>query len=219
MKKRDIYFGLDLDETLMTSVRVWGASDIPDDAEFYIFEDKKITYGVYLRNDVHDFLKFIDTHFNLFFYTRSMDFYAEQIVKNLGYEDKPLFHRDHTNVIKYKEYGAYNKEVEKTYFQKDLGKIATLLNTTIDNIIFIDDVIDIKEITTPEIVIQIPEFNDDNVKDYDLKIIKDHIEYFAHVENNKKFIENVTSLKFEIPLQEKVIIKREDKKRIRLNNC
>jgi len=217
MKKRDIYFGLDLDETLVHTVKVWGLGDIPEDAEFYLYEEGKISYGVYLRDGLKDFLKTIDDQFNLFFYTRALGYYAKDIVKQLGYDHTPLFHRDHTHTVKYKEFGAYEREVEKVVFKKDLFKIADLLDTTINKIVFIDDVIDEKQITPIYCVIQIPEF--ENTLDSDLLIIKDHINYLQHIESDERFVECLRSLTFDSISIEKTPIPTIEKKRIKIKNC
>lgn len=214
--KKEVFFGLDLDETLIHTVRVWGISDIPDDAEFFIYEDNKISYAAYIRNHTAEFLKYIDDNFTMFFYTRAADFYAEQTIAALGYKDTPLFHRGHTEVVKEKVFDAYSMEREKTYYKKDLNKIAALLNTDIDNIIFVDDVVDNREITPTNCVIQIPEYT--NTEDFDLKILTDHLKFFEKLENNLNFIDCVRSLTYDIDIKEKKLLTREEKKVVKIRN-
>lgn len=168
----DIYVGLDIDETLIVTERYYGLSDRPDDAELY-FECKPFKYALHKRNHVDHFLKFIDSNFKLFFYTRATYDYAKQIIDFLGYDNYPLFHRDHTTRVEVQNL-AYEKD-KKIFFKKDLKIIANQLNTSIHKIVFIDDVLNENEITPLDCVIEIPEMIID-YQDFDLKIIQQHFE-------------------------------------------
>lgn len=184
MKANNIYLGLDIDETLIETVRYSCLMNRPDDAEFY-FNCDPFKYALYKRNHLDDFLQYVDTHFNLFFYTRATQDYAEQVLKFLGYEHVPLFHRGDTLRI---EEPPLPYQREKTiYFKKDLTLIASRLAINIEQLVFIDDVIDDKEITPTNCVIQIPEFNHPD-EDCDLVIIKHHLHESFEVKNPVQYI-------------------------------
>jgi len=172
MKNKTICLGLDIDETLIETERYYGLIDRPNGADFY-FSLPPFHYALYKRSFLDQFLQYVDAHFTLFFYTRATKDYAQQIVDFLGYSHVPLFHRQDTLRIEEKElaYGRGNKTI---YFKKDLNIIAQRLDTSINNIVFIDDVVSDKEIVPTSNVICVPEFNH-KIDDCDLLIIKNHL--------------------------------------------
>lgn len=167
------FIGLDLDETLVHCVKYTGLSNRPDDAELYITVENNEHYAVYKRKGLDDFIAFVNTHFNVFIYTRATKEYASQIINKL-FPGIIFFDRDFTERKEFVIADAYTREAKRVVFKKDLAKIATLLNTTIDKIIFIDDVVNEDEITPREALLAIPEFLNEG-DDNDLLIIKDHI--------------------------------------------
>lgn len=164
MSHKKIFFGFDLDETLIHSVEgLKSKFDVDPSADFYIKDDMTdlIEYEVYERPNINLVLNKVSNEYNLFFYTRALKDYAEKIVKHLGYEQYPLFTREDT--IEEKDIGPYSEG--RTYHVKRLDLIAKRLNTSIENIVFVDDVRNTQQIRPIEVVMKISEFNTSSVKD------------------------------------------------------
>lgn len=192
-----INIGLDIDETIIQTKRYYGLFDRPDDAEFYFLlkdGDYDETYALYLRPYLKEFIKFLDSNFKIFFYTRADKKYAETILKFLLLDKYPLFGREHTIIHNDIVFNPYRGNIVIKRYQKDLNIIAENLKIDINDIIFIDDVTENEQLIQPELTIKIPEF-DYEVQDFDLKIIKNHIEQGLNYnkETLKKYIK---SLKF-----------------------
>lgn len=192
-----IYIGLDIDETIIKAVEYHGLSDRPDDAEFYfeLFQPNYTEkFAIYKRNYLEEFIYTINKNFNIFFYTRADRVYAETILKHLKLDKYPLFAREQT--IKKEELLDTISGNIITYYLKDLQIVADNLNINIEDIIFIDDVVNEKELKQTNLAIKIPEFNIyDN--DFDLKIILNHIESaFVKYENDNYFKDYIRSLNF-----------------------
>lgn len=163
-----IYVGLDIDETLIKTRQYSCLMNRPDDAEFY-FACGPFKYALYKRPFLDEFLTYLHQHYNVFFYTRATQEYAQQIITFLGYPTTPLFHREDCERIE--EILPYEKH-KIVYYKKNLGMIANKLNTELRYIVFIDDVVNEREITPTDIVITIPEY--DGEDDCCLKIVHDH---------------------------------------------
>lgn len=192
-----IYIGLDIDETIIKAVEYHGLSDRPDDAEFYfeLFQPNYTEkFAIYKRNHLDEFIYKINKNFNIFFYTRADRVYAETILTHLKLDKYPLFAREQT--IKKEELLDPISGNIITYYLKDLQIVADNLNINIEDIIFIDDVVNEKELKQTNLAIKIPEFNIyDN--DFDLKIILNHIESaFVKYENDNYFKDYIRSLNF-----------------------
>lgn len=192
-----IYIGLDIDETIIKAVEYHGLSDRPDDAEFYfeLFQPNYTEkFAVYKRNHLNEFIENINKNFKIFFYTRADRTYAEIILNNLNLAHYPLFARE--NTIKKEELIDPIKGTIITYYQKDLQIVADNLKIDKEDIIFIDDVVNEKELKQTNLAIEIPEF-DIEIEDFDLKIIINHIESaFLKYENDSYFKDYIRSLNF-----------------------
>jgi len=182
-----IYVGLDIDETLIMTKRYGSLYDRPDDAEFY-FECGPFKYCLYKRPFLDQFLTYVHENYNVFFYTRATQEYAQQIITFLGYPNTPLFHREDCQRIE--EILPYEKQ-KTVYHKKNLGMVAAQLNIDLRDIVFIDDVVNDREIMPTELVITIPEF--DGEDDCCLKIIHDH---FVESEQTPQQIQYMKTLQF-----------------------
>lgn len=183
-----IYVGLDIDETLIKTNQYGSLYDRPDDAEFY-FECSPFKYALYKRPFLDEFLTYLTKKYNVFFYTRATQDYAQQIITFLGYPNIPLFHR--ADCQRVEEILPYEKN-KLIYHKKNLKLIADKLGTDLHHIVFIDDVVNEKEISPTDIVIAIPEYDltDD---DFCLKIIHDH---FIESETISQPIQYMKTLQF-----------------------
>jgi TFIIF-interacting CTD phosphatase-like protein len=173
-----ITLGLDIDETIIKTITYDGFIDRPDDAEFYFTlgeKEFKQNFALYKRPYLDEFMKFVTNNFNIFFYTRADRTYAEIILKFLKLDKYPLYSRDFT--IKKEELVIlpYKGEVKIFKFVKDLRIVAQDLGIDLDEIVFVDDVVDKDQLLQPELTIRIPEFDND-IHDFDLRIIKNHME-------------------------------------------
>ena len=182
-----IYVGLDIDETLIKTKQYSCLMDRPDDAEFY-FACSPFKYALYKRPFLDKFLTYLHQYYNVFFYTRATHEYAQQIVTFLGYPNTPLFHREDCERIE--EILPYEKQ-KTVYHKKNLQLVATHLNTDLNHIVFIDDVVNEREITPTDIVIAIPEYDFED--DYCLKIIHDH---FVESERINQQVQYMKTLQF-----------------------
>ncbi len=192
-----IYIGLDIDETIIKAVEYHGLSDRPDNAEFYfeLFQPNYTEkFAIYKRNHLDEFIENINKNFNIFFYTRADKTYAEIILNNLNLDRYPLFTRE--NTIKKQELIDPMNGTMITYYLKDLQIVADNLKIDKEDIIFIDDVVNEKELKQTNLAIKIPEF-DIEIEDFDLKIIMNHIESaFLKYENDNYFKDYIRSLNF-----------------------
>jgi len=182
-----IHIGLDIDETLIKTRQYGSLYDRPDDAEFY-FTCGPFQYALYKRLFLDDFLSYLHQNYNVFFYTRATQDYAQQIVTFLGYPETPIFHRGDCERIE--EILPYEKD-KIVYHKKNLKLVADKLNISLHNIVFIDDVVNEKEITHPDCIITIPEYDFED--DYCLKIIHDH---FVESETITQQIQYMRTLQF-----------------------
>jgi hypothetical protein len=182
-----IYVGLDIDETLIKTKQYSCLMDRQDDAEFY-FACGPFKYALYKRPFLDEFLAYLHANYNVFFYTRATQEYAQQIITFLGYTTTPLFHREDCQRIA--EVVPYQKE-RLIYHKKNLQLVATKLNTELRHIVFIDDVVNDKELTPTDIVIAIPEY--DGTNDCCLKIVHDH---FVESETVNQQIQYMKTLQF-----------------------
>jgi TFIIF-interacting CTD phosphatase-like protein len=186
--KHKIHIGLDIDETLISAMRYGGLMDRPDDAEFY-FECEPFKYALYKRPFLDEFLQYVTAHYNVFFYTRALQDYAQQIITFLGYPHLPLFHRGDCERIEEIVPYAKNKIV---YHKKNLKNIAEKLRIPVHTIVFIDDVANETEITPIEQVIAIPEYDQED-DDFCLKIILNH---FIESETVNEQLQYMKTLQF-----------------------
>lgn len=172
-----ITLGLDIDETIIKTIKYDGFIDRPDDAEFYFTlgeNEFKENFALYKRPYLDEFMNFVDQNFNVFFYTRADKTYAEIILNFLKFDNKPLYAREFT--IKKEELIIipYQGEVKIYKFVKDLRIVSQDMGIKLEDIVFIDDVVDKDQLLQPELTIKIPEF-DNEIDDFDLKIIKNHM--------------------------------------------
>lgn len=178
--KKDIFIGFDLDETLISSLDLGITNEPYIDSDFDIKENDKFKYSVYERPNARLLLNYIDENFNLFFYTRSGSDYAFEIVKNLGFEENIIFSSS-----------SIDKETIETIYEgfkrfqvKRLDKIVKKLGTSLDKIIFFDDIKNSLEIRPIERVIKVPVYNGidfDNALGKIFKVFKDS----ENFENNE----------------------------------
>lgn len=173
-----ITLGLDIDETIIKTIKYEGFIDRPDDAEFYFTvgeNEFKENFALYKRPYLDEFMNFVNKNFNVFFYTRADKTYAEIILKFLKFDNYPLYAREFT--IKKEELIIlpYKGEVKIYKFVKDLRIVAQDIGIELEDIVFIDDVVDKDQLLQPELTIKIPEF-DNEIDDFDLRIIKNHME-------------------------------------------
>lgn len=184
----DIYIGFDLDETLISS-RILGITNEPFvDADFNLTEHGKFVFSVYERPNARVLLNYINENFNLFFYTRAGEYYAKQVVSNLGFESCPLFFSSSIDKIRVDTIYEGIKRIEV----KRLDKIAKKLNTEIDNLLFFDDIRNSIEIRPYNRVIKVPAYNGsdyDNALSKIYTIIKNNI-----LMDNKDFINSLLSI-------------------------
>lgn len=192
--KKSIYFGFDLDETLIHSKETFKSiADADPAADFYIYDQnfkKRIEYEVFIRPNTHLVLNKVDSEYNLFFYTRAERFYAESIVKNLGFEHLPLFTRNDTDVEA--DFGPYSSG--RQFYVKRLDKIAKALNTSVENIVFIDDVRNQQEIRPLENVIKIKEFTDEDFLDNEFTKLHS---FLKDIKDDEQALNNLKSFNFD----------------------
>jgi TFIIF-interacting CTD phosphatase-like protein len=206
MSNKEIFFGFDIDETIIHSVEgLKSKYDVDPAADFYIKSDDTdlIEYEVYVRPNIDIVLNKVAKDYNLFFYTRAIKSYAEKILDVLGYQDYPLFTREDT--VQEKDIGPYSDG--RVYHVKNLNHIAKRLNTTVENIVFVDDVRNIQEIRPVEAVMRISEFNTHSVKDNEFtKLYK----FLGEVKGtNQEVIQQLRSFHFpEFQDKKKNIIRR-----------
>lgn len=164
-EKKKVFFGLDLDETLIYSHETFKSkTDADPSADFYIYDKDHpncIEYEVFERPNLHLLLNKINSEFNMFFFTRAERTYAQNIVNELGFSDLPLFSREHTDIVK--DIGPYSSG--STYELKRLDKIAKVLGTDLEHLIFIDDVVNMQAIHPIDNVIKISKFHKETIKD------------------------------------------------------
>lgn len=181
--KKQIYFGFDLDETLIHSKETFKSiTDADPAADFYIYDHQfknRVEYEVFVRPNIDLVLNKVNSEYNMFFYTRAEKNYAENIVSNLGYSELPLFTREDTDLEQ--DFGPYSSGSK--FYVKRLDKIASKLGTSIENIIFIDDVKNNQEIRPLDNVIRIKEFTDEDFLDNEFtKLYK----FLNTLQNNDK---------------------------------
>lgn len=152
---KDIFFGFDLDETLIHSKKI-GVSEQPyDDADFNIYNGNQVSYSVYIRPHAKLLLDYIKERYHLFFYTRAGSSYAEQIVDNLGCNNYPTFS---SSSIEREKVETLEEGIKK-FLVKRLDKIASKLGASVDNMIFVDDIRNTREIRPISQVLQVPEYD------------------------------------------------------------
>lgn len=186
--KKDIFIGFDLDETLISSRDLGLSNESYIDADFNISEFGLLKYSVYERPNARLLLNYIDKNYNLFFYTRSGSTYAFEIIKNLGFENNKIFSASSID----KESVDTIYEGFKRFEVKRLDKIAKKLGTTIDKIIFFDDIRNSNEIRPVERVVKVPEYNGsdfDNVLSILLKNINE-----SYNLSDKDFFKKILSI-------------------------
>lgn len=163
--KKKIFFGFDLDETLIHSKETFvSKTDADPAADFYIYDNQfknRIEYEVFVRPNTNLILNKVHDEYNMFFYTRAEKEYAKNIVSNLGFEDCPLFTRDDTDLEQ--DFGPYSNGTK--FYVKRLDKISITLGCKVESIIFIDDVKNNMEIRPIENVIRIKEFKGEDFLD------------------------------------------------------
>lgn len=152
MKK--IYIGFDLDETLIHGIKLGLLEEPYDDADFNLYDSQgSLSYSVYERMNARLLLNYVNDNFTLFFYTRAGEDYAKGIISSLGFKEAILFHSSSIDTETVDTFEGRTK-----YKVKRLDKIAKKMNIDIDNMIFIDDIRNIREIRPIKHVLKVPEY-------------------------------------------------------------
>lgn len=127
-------------------------------------------------------------NYNVFFYTRATQGICSTDYHFLGLPPQHhSFYREDCQRIA--EVVPLSKE--RLIYHKELTTVATKLNTELRHIVFIDDVVNEKELTPTDIVIAIPEYDFED--DCCLKIIHDH---FVESESITQQLQYMKTLQF-----------------------
>lgn len=179
MAIKKLFLGLDLDETLISSIpsAVKNQIDATDRGYDFIIPDIKmkretgvdVFYYVSERPHLKEFIDFALSNFNVFVYSRASYDYVHEIIRSIGLNsvNVPVFTRDDC---------VENVCEGFTFIKKDLNAISDILLAKIDDIYFIDDVVCERQITVVKNLIKAPEYNandsDSYLKDLILELKK-----------------------------------------------
>lgn len=155
------YFGLDLDETLISAKgSASGCKTLAFDNGFdFLIDDFLIENGeqinyYYLISErpyLMDFIKYLDENYNVFIFSRAEFSYVHKIVAKLGFDSKktPVFTRDDCDIV-------INEDV--LTYKKNLVKISKKLGVKTSDMFFLDDAVDVDQITQIGGLIHAPEY-------------------------------------------------------------
>ena len=144
---------LDLDETLISSYETPSTSKPAD----YVFHDGVVTWYIYKRPHLDEFLDYVFANFNVCIWTASEQDYCLGIVKN-------VIIGNHTERVLDYILFRYHCDVSESLYKNNNKSLRVLWDDfkikgmSIDNCILVDDRVDLKTVQPDCNVINVPRF-------------------------------------------------------------